>query len=248
MDQQLRLYTDLARWWPLFSPPSHYVEEAADLLPVLLNAPDTPPTTLLELGSGGGSLASHLKGRLQLTLSDRSAQMLAVSRKVNPECEHILGDMRTLNLGREFDVVFIHDAIMYATDAASVRATLATAHRHCRPGGAVVIVPDCVRETFQPTTSSGGEDSPDGQGLRYLEWTWDPDPSDTTFEVAYAFLLRERDGSVSVESDRHQEGLFSRASWLAWMQDVGLSPTSRLDPWNRDVFWGTRPRLAFAMA
>ncbi|MGH9323842.1 MAG: class I SAM-dependent methyltransferase, partial [Vicinamibacteria bacterium] len=90
-----RLYTDLAEWWPLFSPPSHYVEEAADLLPVLLEAPDAPPRTLLELGCGGGSLAYHLKARLQLTLSDRSEPMLAVSRAVNPECEHVLGDMRS---------------------------------------------------------------------------------------------------------------------------------------------------------
>jgi hypothetical protein len=34
--QQLRLYSDLARWWPLMSPPAEYVEEAADLLPLLL--------------------------------------------------------------------------------------------------------------------------------------------------------------------------------------------------------------------
>ena len=34
----MRLYSDLAHWWPLFSPPIHYVEEAADLLPTLLGA------------------------------------------------------------------------------------------------------------------------------------------------------------------------------------------------------------------
>jgi hypothetical protein len=43
-----------------------------------LAAPDTPPAALLELGSGGGSPACHLKERLALTLSDRSAAMLAV--------------------------------------------------------------------------------------------------------------------------------------------------------------------------
>jgi SAM-dependent methyltransferase len=91
LHEQPRLYTDLAAWWPLFSPPSEYQEEVADLLPTLLSAPDSPPTTLLELGCGGGSFAYHLKNRLQLTLSDRSAQMLAVSRRVNPECEHVLG-------------------------------------------------------------------------------------------------------------------------------------------------------------
>lgn len=30
-EPRLRLYSDLAVWWPLMSPPSHHVEEAQDL-------------------------------------------------------------------------------------------------------------------------------------------------------------------------------------------------------------------------
>ena len=145
-----------------------YVEEAADLVPMLLLATEPPASTLLELGSGGGSLAFHLKNRLQLTLTDRSPQMLAVDRAVNPECEHILGDMYSLRLCRQFDIVLIHDAIMYAEDAASLRTALETAAQRCRPGGAVVLVPDFVKETFKAETTTGGEDGTDGRGLRYL--------------------------------------------------------------------------------
>lgn len=238
----MKMYAELASWWPLISPPSHYVDEAADLLPALMGTPDAPPTSLLELGCGGGSLASHLKHHLQVTLSDISPQMLDVSRQVNPECEHVLGDMRTLELGRQFDLVFIHDAIMYAVDEAAVRATLTTARRHCRPGGGLVIVPDCVRETFQPEAGVHGEDAPDGRGLRFLEWTWDPDPRDTTFDVAYAFLMRHADGSTHVDSDRHREGLFPRAAWLTWMREGGFAASTRMDPWNRDVFTGRHAR------
>ncbi len=241
-DQRLRLYSDLASWWPLFSPPIHYVEEAADMLPRLLAAPDALPRTLLELGSGGGSLAHHLKAHLKLTLTDRSSDMLAVSRAVNPECEHLQGDMRSLDLGRQFDVVLVHDAIMYATDAHSLRATFDTAYRHCRPGGAAVLAPDCVLETFEPETESGGEDAPDGRGLRYLEWSWDPDVSDTTFETAYAFLLRDRDGSVHVDMDRHKFGIFPRAAWLSWLEQAGFTAGSTIDPWKRDIFVARKPR------
>jgi len=231
-----RLYTELAEWWNLLSPPSHYAEEAEDLLSMLLPAVDPPPRTLLELGCGGGRLAFHLKGRLKLTLTDVSPQMLAVCRANNPECEHIAGDMRTLELGREFDLVLIHDAIMYAADPASVRAAIRTAYRHLRAGGAAAILPDFVKETFEPTTSTGGEDGPDGRGLRYLEWIWDPCPTDDTYEAAYAFLLRERDGTVRAESDRHRLGLFSRAAWLRWLEEAGFSAASRRDPWGREVF------------
>ena len=232
----MRLYDELARWWPLFSPPGDYVEEVADILPTLMTAPDRPPETLLELGCGGGSVAFHLKAHLNLTLTDRSAAMLDVSRAVNPECEHIVGDMRSLNVGREFDVVMIHDAIAYMTDEASMRAAFRTARRHCRRGGAVVNLPDNVAETFEPQTSHGGHDAADGRGMRYLEWTFDPDPNDSVCETVFALLFREADGRVTQETDRHVFGLFPRASWLQWLRDEGFDVTSRIDPWNRDVF------------
>ena len=72
----------------------------------LLAACERTPRTLLELGSGGGNNASYLKARFQMVLVDRSSGMLAVSRALNPECEHVEGDMRTVRLGRQFDGVF----------------------------------------------------------------------------------------------------------------------------------------------
>jgi len=244
-EQPLRLYTDLARWWPLMSPPADYVEEADVLLPLLVGGPDAVPArTLLELGAGGGSLASHFAPHFTLTLTDRSPGMLAVSAQVNPASEHVPGDMRTLDLGREFDRVLVHDAIMYATDADAVRATLRTAARHCRPGGLLVLVPDHLRETFQPDTEHGGEDAEDGRGLRYLMWSWDPDPADTTFEVAYAFLLRDADGQTSVEHDRHREGLFARAEWLAWLDAAGFDTRIQPDQWEREIFIGRKREAA----
>jgi hypothetical protein len=233
-------YDQLAHWWPLFSPPVHYDEEAADLLRRLGPIAHSGFATLLELGSGGGSLAFHLGRHFLLTLTDRSPGMLDVSRAVNPDAEHIAGDMRTLRLDRSFDVVLVHDAIMYATSEADVRATIETAAAHVRPGGTVVFLPDFVKDTFTPGTDHGGEDGADGRGLRYLEWRWDPNPDDDTYLVEYAFLLREPSGEVRAVHERHEEGLFARAQWLAWFQAAGIPATSDLDPWCRDVFIARR--------
>src|SRR4051812_19191720 len=109
-----RFYDDLAQWWPLFSPPEHYGPEAEDLLRRLPLQRALPRATMLELGAGGGSLASHLKQQFVLTLTDIAPAMLRVSQALNPECEHIVGDMRSLRLDRLYDVVLVHDAIMYA--------------------------------------------------------------------------------------------------------------------------------------
>lgn len=117
-------------------------------------------------------------------------------------------------------------------------ATLRTAALHCRAGGTVAVLPDCVRETFTPGTDCGGEDGRDGRGLRYLEWRWDPDPEDDTYVVDYAFLMRAPDGTVTVVHDRHVEGVFARARWLQWFNEAGLSAQSAVDPWGRDVFIG----------
>ena len=97
-DRLPRLYTQLADWWPLLSSPDEYTAEAELYRRTLLEACSRRPETILELGSGGGNNASHLKKYFHLTLVDRSEQMLAISRALNPECEHLPGDMRTIRL------------------------------------------------------------------------------------------------------------------------------------------------------
>ncbi len=210
------------------------------MLKLIHEASATPLQTLLELGAGGGSNAFHFKRELRLTLTDLSPGMLAVSRVINPECDHIAGDMRTLRLNRQFDVVFIHDAINYLTKPDDVKAALETAAVHCRPGGVLLIAPDHVLENYKASTEHGGEDGADGSGLRYLMWCWDPDPADQLYDTAFAFLLRDADGQVHIHREHHQEGLFPRADWLDWLQQAGFDMRVVHDPWDRDLFLGTR--------
>lgn len=242
---QPKLYSSLAEWWPLLSAPAEYEEEAVAYGTYLAEAGDAPADNLLELGSGGGSNAFFLKRNFAVAMVDLSAGMLAHSRKLNPECEHHQGDMRSVRLGRQFDRVFIHDAICYMTTLEDLRLTIETAYRHCRPGGGAVFAPDYVRETYHPATDHGGHDS-DARSLRYLEWTWDPDPSDTSYLVDYVYVLRDSDGSIRTEHDRHVEGLFPRTEWLRVLESVGFkakSITFQHSDLDRplDIFAGTRP-------
>ena len=59
-----RLYADIASWWPLISAPEEYIGEAA-FAASLLRTADPPARTVLELGSGGGNNAFHLKSRIR---------------------------------------------------------------------------------------------------------------------------------------------------------------------------------------
>lgn len=203
---------------------------------------------VLELGSGGGHNAVHLKARFTMTLVDLSKEMLDVSRRLNPGCDHHQGDMRTVRLARTFDAVFVHDAVDYMTGEADLRLAIGTAFVHCRPGGIAVFIPDHTLETFQTTTDHGGQDEHDGdgRGVRYLEWTWDPDPADTWILTDYAFLLREADGSVHTVHETHCTGLFSRDIWFGQLAAAGFEPSSVTeqtaeDRQPRELFVGRRP-------
>lgn len=249
-----RLYTDLAAWWPLISPPKEYAEDAARLSAVLGSA-DIPVREVLDLGSGGGHLAAYLKRGLALTLVDVSTQMLAVSRRLNPECTHVPGDMRTVRLGRTFDAVLLHDAVDYMTSEADLRQAIGTAFAHCRPGGIAVFVPDHVAETFRPSGGSGGSGEEEkgrragGRRASFRERIWDPDPADTWVQAEYEFVLRDADGTVRVVRETHRLGAFSRDAWLRLLRGAGFDPepgrdaavTARAGARARNLFIGRRP-------
>ncbi|MEJ7736468.1 MAG: class I SAM-dependent methyltransferase [Chitinophagaceae bacterium] len=236
-----KLYNELASdWYQLLTPLSGYKEEADIYHQIFLEKLNTPPVNILELGSGAGHNAYFMKEWYTVFLSDISVDMLAISRKINPECEHFQGDMKTLRLNRTFDAVFIHDAIMYMTSEKDLKQALLTAFVHCKPGGTVLISPDYVKETFKPGTDHGGSDA-DDRGLRYLEWTHDPDPSDCTYTVDYAYLMQEADGNIRVEHDRHVEGLFSESAWIAMLTRAGFKSYSLPDSLDRINFVGYKP-------
>ncbi|MEE9217355.1 MAG: class I SAM-dependent methyltransferase [Anaerolineales bacterium] len=240
-----KLYAELAEWWPVFDPPEEYAEGAEFYREAIVAECATPPRNVLELGCGGGNNASHMKRHFPMTLTDLSPEMLEVSRLLNPECEHIQGDMRELRLGRQFDAVFVHDAISYLTSEEDLRRAIHTAFIHCKPGGAALFAPYHVKDTFREATDHGGHDRRD-RSLRFMEWRWDPDPDDTNCVSEFVYLMRKGDGPVQFAYDHHVFGLFSRQVWLGLIDEAGFRPRvvsfkhGETEPHSHDVFLGAR--------
>ena len=214
------MYTDMARWFHLLTPPVDYEEESATFVRTIEEHARREIAQVLELGSGGGNNASHLKKRFTMTLVDLSPEMLDVSRSINPELEHLEGDMRTVRLGRDFDAVLIHDAIIYMTTEEDLASAVRTASDHLRPGGVGLFVPDETAETYRPRTYSGGEDQ-DDRGIRYLQWMHEP--VGTTYSTTFVYALREQ-GTLRVDHEEHVAGLFPRATWARVIVAAGLEP------------------------
>ncbi len=216
----MRLYNELADWWHLLSSPGDYAEEA-DLYWGAITKYKPDVRTALELGSGGGNNAFHLKKKCAFTLTDIAPEMIRVSKGLNPECAHFVGDMRAIRLNQTFDLVFIHDAIMYITTEEDLEKVFQTAKFHLNPGGILFITPDFFKETFVPGTDHGGHD--DGSsGIRYLAWTYDSNPDDTMVKTEYVYLMRGQNGEIRCVHDRSTEGIFPKKTWEDLLMKTGF--------------------------
>jgi SAM-dependent methyltransferase len=220
------LYQELAWWWPVISPPAEYADDAAVIAAIFATAAQ-PVRSVLDLGCGGGHVAGYLKHGRSMTLVDLSADMLAVSRQLNPDCEHVQGDMRSIRLGRQSDAVLVHDAVDYVTTQPDLSSVIGTAFAHCRPGGLAIFAPDHTAETFRAGTGCGGGHDGTGRRASFREKTSDPDPGDDWILAEYEFTLRDPDGTVQVVPEAHRLGSFGRQTWLRLLQAAGFAAEAR---------------------
>jgi len=218
----MKLYDQLADWYPLLTPLADYAEEAPVYRNALTGALPPGRHTLLELGAGAGHNAHYFGTDFDLTLSDLSPAMLRHAGRACPDATLVESDMRTLRLGRTFDAVFAHDALCYMMSEDDLAAVFATARVHLNRGGVFLVAPDFVTETFEEGTEEGGSDA-DGRGLRYLAWVWQRAGETQRYVVDYAFMLREGEGTPTLHHDRHEEGLFPRATWVRLLEAAGFT-------------------------
>ncbi|MDA0735379.1 MAG: class I SAM-dependent methyltransferase [Chloroflexi bacterium] len=221
--QQNRLYHDLSYLWPIVSPPEEYAEEAWRLRDIMVGKLGPRRHALLELGVGGGHLLSHLTPTLDATAVDLSAEMLALSAQLNPSVAHHIGDMRSVRLPLKFDVVLVHDAINYMLTEDDLRAAFETAKAHLRPGGIFVAAPDWFKDTFEGPTVLHWIKRKDNLEVTFIEYVDDPDTSDTTIESVFFYVIKDG-GTLRVEQDRHQTGLFPKSAWFRLLADGGFTP------------------------
>lgn len=219
MSPNYRAYGDLAWTEPLLSFPEEYADGARHFERVIRDHSRIEVRTLLHLGCGAGAHDHTFKKSFEVTGVDISEGMLAHARRLNPEIRYIRGDMRTVRLGETFDAVAIPDSIGYMTTRADLRRAIATADRHLRPGGVLLIVA-LVREDFRENnfvyTGSRGDVE-----LAMFENNHARGPRSATYEATVVYLIR-RKGRLEIVSEVHTQGLFPLAVWRSLLRECGF--------------------------
>lgn len=221
MKEQRRMYKDLAWIWPIISPKEDYVQEAEAFYRVINENSFIEVDEILHLGCGGGLIDYTLKNYARLTGLDLSEEMLTIAKRLNPEVEYLVGDMRTARLGRLFDGVFIADSIDYMLSENELRQAFETAFLHLRPGGIFCIYAETTPDRFEQNASFGSSHHQDELEIAFFENLYDPDPQDTTYEMTFVYLIR-RDGQLTIETDRHLGGIFPIETWLRLLSETGF--------------------------
>lgn len=222
---QQRLYDDLAWVWPIISPHEDYVEEVEQFVRAIQQYAHIPVESLLDLGCGGGHNDHYFQRYFKVTGIDLSEAMLTLARRLNPGVDYQVGDMRTVTVEETFDAVVIADAITYMLDEDNLQAAFANAYRCLKPGGVFCTYAEETKERFEQnsTYSSAhqGMVNDEKVEITLVENYYDPDPTDTTFEMSFVYLIR-RAGALQVEIDRHEGGLFPMETWIRLMEKAGF--------------------------
>ncbi len=221
LKKQMRLYKDLSWLWPIISPPETYVDEGEILIEKIKEYGGDSAKTVLNMGCGGGHLDWVLKKAFEVTSIDISRDMMALAKKLNPEVEYLYGDMRTVRMGRLFDAVVLHDAVIHMINMDELKSAFRTAYEHLKSGGFVVTYVEEWPEHFVQNRTAVSNHEKDGIEVTFIENNYDPDPSDSNYECTLVYLIR-RQGRLEIETDRMTLGIFPVADWIEAMQVAGF--------------------------
>lgn len=181
--------------------------------------------SILDLGCGTGNHAIPLARRgYEVVGVDRAEAMLERAReKTGAGASFVLGDIREVRLGREFDAALILFAVLgYQHADDDVLAALRTAREHLRPGGLLLFDvwfgPAVLRE--KPERRERTVESDSGRIVRSSEGRLD----EKRHVVAVDFRVQrfEGDDLVAETEERHEMRYFGADELESFLTASGL--------------------------
>lgn len=221
MKDEKRLYNDLSWTFPIITPLEHYRTETESVFRLIRKHSRIPVKTILHLGCGGGHNDCAFKKHARVTGVDLSLSMLKLAKKLNPEVSYHCGDMRAIRLTEAFDAVVAWDSMNHMLTIRDLAKTIATARDHLIEGGVFFFLLDTDKEQFRQNTTRHYSNRKNNVTVTFIENMYDPDPSDSTYESTFLYLIR-RDGKLTIETDSFLCGLYSVKEVLGTLRKSGF--------------------------
>jgi len=142
-DKSAEFYDAIYSW-------KDYIGESAKLREIIdLRAPAA--ATLLDVACGTGHHLELLRDSYSVEGVDIEPSLLDIARRRLPGVPLHMGDMRTFNLGRQFDVITcLFGSIAYMPTPEDLLHALVNMAGHLAPGGVLIVEPFLTPDRFDP--------------------------------------------------------------------------------------------------
>jgi SAM-dependent methyltransferase len=189
------------------------------LLHALIEARVPGARTLLDVACGTGVHLAELQAWYAVEGVDLDPAMLEIARERLPGVPLHEGDMVTLDLGREFDVVTcLFSSIGYAVTRERLRETAASLARHVAPGGLLVVEPWITPDEWDPgLVHALFVDEPDLKIARMTAGA----PAGDTVTLDFEYLVATPAGTEHF-IERHVAGMFTDVDYRGALEAAGL--------------------------
>ena len=196
-----------------------YVAEADKLHQIIQKYKRTTGNALLDVACGTGTHLGFLSQKYQVEGTDLNADMLKVARKKHPRIRFTQADMKSFDLGRQFDVVTcLFSAIGYMKTKAELQRSVRNMSRHLLPGGVLLVEPWFTPEQWNPgRVSTILVDKPERKIVRMSR----AGIRGTVSLLEFQYLIG---GPKRIEHmiEQHEFGLFSHEEYMAAFTKAGL--------------------------
>jgi len=238
------MYTDLAEFYDATYSSKDYRKEAARVADFARRAGRSGGREWLDVACGTGRHLEYLSRQFHCTGVDASPQMLRVARRRLRGVRLLRGDMRSLRLGRQFDVIScLFSGIGHVRTLAALRQTIRTFAQHLKPGGVLLFEPWFSRETWIPGMVHLLTASTPNLTIARMSFS-SVRGNQSVLEMHY--LVGRKGRGVLHAAVTEYSGLFDRGTTLRFLREAGLQPRylhRGLLP-GRGLFIAVRPAVA----
>lgn len=219
MNQQL-LHHTLAKYYDNIYCFRDYLDESVRLQNLIEKYLETGGNSVLDVACGSGLHLKHLKDDFSCTGVDISKAMLKLARKNVEGVNFKEADMKTLKLGKQFDVVMcLFSSIGYVKTYLNLERTIQGFSRHIKEGGLVLIEPSHAESAYvqgEPRITTY-----DGKDMKIARVNY-ASLRQALAVVNMHILIAEKGVDAKYFVDRHDLGVFGVDETLRIMAEAGL--------------------------
>ncbi|MBS2035939.1 class I SAM-dependent methyltransferase [bacterium] len=173
---------------------------------------------LLDMACGTGRHAQYFARKYQVTGVDLDRHLLEQARQRLPEARFLQGDMCTVDLGQQFEVVTcLFSAIGYLSDEQLPQAC-ANFYRHLKPGGVLLVEPWLRPDMIRP--GHVGVDRAEVEGAQVVRMSRLQLEGRLSI-CQFQYLIGTSQG-IRHEAEDHRLTLFSLDEYRAGIEQAGL--------------------------